>query len=105
MSGWQGSDRKERLPDDWPKLVRQVKNRDGWRCTKRLPSGKRCPRGRTTGHLLQVDHRVRGDDHSLSNLRSLCEEHHGQKSSKEGNDAQRLPPITKRTDPHPGEAL
>lgn len=105
MSGWQGSDRKERLPADWPKLVRQVKNRDGWQCTKRLPSGKRCPRGRATGHRLQVDHKVRGDDHSLKNLRSLCEEHHGQKSSQEGNDAQRLPPTTKRTDPHPGEAL
>ena len=104
MSGWQGSDRKERLPDNWGALVAEIKDRDGWRCRKRLPSGKRCPRGRATGHRLEVDHINRGDDHSPSNLRCLCEEHHAQKSSKEGVFA-RLPKPRKRTERHPGEIV
>ena len=102
MSGWQGSDRKERLPMGWAKIAAKVKARDGYRCTKLLPSGKRCPRGRSTGHRLEVDHKIRGDDHRMENLRTLCEEHHAMKSSREGNQA-RLPPPRKRTERHPGE--
>lgn len=99
---WEGSDRKDRLPADWDERCRTVKDRDGWRCTQRLPSGRRCPRGRATGHRVEVDHRIPGDDHSLSNLRCLCEHHHGKKSSREGLAA-RLPPASKRTETHPGE--
>lgn len=101
---WEGSDRKERLPDDWPERTRRVKDRDGWRCTKILPSGKRCPRGRTSGHQIEVDHKIPNDDHSLSNLQTLCDHHHAQKSAQEGLAAQRLPPVRKRTERHPGEA-
>lgn len=103
MSAWEGSDRRERLPANWPELKLRVKNRDGWRCRKILPSGKRCPRGRATGHRLEVDHKARGDDHSMGNLQSLCEHHHAKKSAQEGNKAHWLPPASKRTEQHPGE--
>lgn len=100
---WEGSDRKERLPDDWEHRKLRVKERDGYRCTKILPSGKRCPRGRATGYKVEVDHKIPNDDHSMSNLACLCEHHHGKKSAQEGRKAQWLPPVRKRTERHPGE--
>lgn len=79
---WEGSDRKDRLPDDWSKLVAEVKRLAKGRCQWRLPSGKRCPRPGT-----DVDHRKPGDDHRLANLQLLCAHHHGKKSSREGRKA------------------
>lgn len=75
---WETSDRRARLPSDWPKLVAQVKKRDGGRCTWKLPSGARCPRVGT-----DVDHRVPGDNHDLRNLQLLCSHHHGKKTARE----------------------
>lgn len=82
--GWLDSDRRERLPSNWPELVRQVRARSGGRCEARLPSGLRCPRRGT-----DADHVIPGDDHRLSNLRDLCEFHHDKKSSREGLQARR----------------
>ena len=78
--GWETSDRRERLPDDWPARRGKVLKRDGNRCVWKLPSGARCPR--TTG--LEVDHIREGDDHSLRNLRTLCHDHHEKKTSYDG---------------------
>lgn len=80
---WEGSDRRERLPSDWPARVQKVKKRDGFQCTSRLPSGKRCPRTKA----LQVDHVTPGDNHNLDNLALICPFHHGKKSSAEGRAA------------------
>lgn len=78
MSNWHTSNRRSRLPKDWTKRVAAVKERDGGRCRQILPSGARCPRpGR------DVDHRERGDNHDLSNLQLLCEEHHRLKTNSE----------------------
>lgn len=83
---WDTSNRKQRLPSNWPALTQKIKKRDGHRCTTKLPkTGKRCPR--TKG--LQVDHIIPGDDHRESNLTTICEHHHGQKSSAEGHAARR----------------
>ena len=85
--GWKGSTRKARLPPDWPRRRAQVLARDNYRCFCGMPA-------------TDVDHVVPGDDHRLSNLRSLCRAHHLQKSSKEGVSARkhrRRPP-----EPHPG---
>lgn len=81
--GWEGSDRKSRLPDDWPLLRRIVIERAGGRCEVIKRNGKRCWDDGT-----DVDHKVAGDDHSLSNLQLLCAWHHARKSSREGNAAQ-----------------
>ncbi len=99
-SGWEGSDRKSRLPENWAELVRKVKARDGNRCTWRLPrSGSRCPRPGT-----EVDHRVPGDDHRMWNLRLLCAFHHAQKSAREGTQAREKLKASGRRPPegHPG---
>lgn len=95
---WETSDRRARLPADWPKLVVKVKERDGGRCTWRLPSGARCPRPGT-----DVDHRNPGDDHSLSNLQLLCKYHHDKKTLREayqGRKKRKLP--RRREERHPG---
>jgi 5-methylcytosine-specific restriction endonuclease McrA len=97
---WDGSDRRSRLPENWPALVAQVKAKALGRCQARLPSGVRCPRKGT-----DVDHIIPGDDHSLKNLRLLCPYHHDKKSSKEGREAQNAIKRSKyrpRED-HPGQ--
>lgn len=97
---WEGSDRGERLPANWPDIVRQIKARDHGRCRWTLPSGVRCPRPGT-----QVDHVQNGDNHAEWNLRLLCEDHHNHKSSKEGLRArQQLKRAGRRpAERHPGD--
>lgn len=80
---WEGSNRRERLPDDWEMIRLVVLERDRWRCTWRLPSGARCPRKAT-----DVDHkRAMEDDNRPEALQSLCAHHHAKKSSVEGRMA------------------
>lgn len=70
--------RKERLPSDWLQRRRAVLSRDGGMCV--VP---KCEAKAT-----EVDHIVHGDDHAMSNLQSLCTEHHRVKTAYEGNWAQ-----------------
>lgn len=79
--GWAGSDRRDRLPSDWPARRAKVLARDGYRCTEQTPQG------RCVARATDVDHVVRGDDHSLANLTSLCSSHHAAKSAREGVEA------------------
>lgn len=99
MAGWNDSDRRSRLPENWPDLVREVKLRAKNRCEWRLPSRSRCPRPGT-----DVDHRIPGDDHSLENLQLLCPVHHGKKSAREGWQAKMARKASGRRPPeaHPG---
>lgn len=79
MSGWTDSNRRGRLPANWPAIREKVLERDGRRCTWRYTDGSRCKEPAT-----DVDHRRRGDNHSMANLRSLCGWHHDKKSAREG---------------------
>lgn len=98
--GWAGSDRRSRLPADWPKRCAQVHKRSGKRCE--FPVGFRlCGKPADGG----VDHIIRGDNHELSNLRDTCQYHHGHKSSQEGNEARAARKALRRKNPpeqHPG---
>lgn len=99
MPGWQGSSRKATLPKDWRKIREQVLNRDRGKCTWRA-GGIKCDRDAN-----QVDHIVPGSDHSLSNLRALCREHHAIKSSSEGGRAKRRVSryrVARPSEQHPG---
>jgi 5-methylcytosine-specific restriction protein A len=83
MAGWNDSDRKQRLPDNWAsEIVPRIKKRDQNRCTWRLPSKARCPRRGT-----DVDHRIPGDDHSDRNLQLLCAHHHRMKTGMDNRRA------------------
>lgn len=104
--GWAGSDRRLRLPTNWPSLVITVKKRAS---TQSHPSGQCEALGSKTGLRCKnagrdVDHIIPGDDHDLSNLRLLCIWHHGKKSSREGNEAQasRRLSATRPPERHPG---
>lgn len=102
MPGWQGSDRRQRLPDDWEKIRKRVLIRDRRRCTWLLDDGVRCGMPAT-----DVDHIKPGDDHGESNLRSLCSDHHQAKSSCEGAAAKaanwrRQDRKYRRVEAHPG---
>lgn len=99
---WEGSDRRERLPANWPSTRRRILRRDGHRCTHTDIYGARCPQPAT-----DVDHLVAGDDHRDLNLGSKCAYHHGKKSGAEGGAARaaairRHDKKFRRSDPHPG---
>lgn len=79
---WQGSNRKARLPEDWARRRMRVLIRDGRQCTHHDIEGVQCLERAT-----DVDHIRPGDDHSETNLRSLCSDHHQTKSSREGGNA------------------
>jgi len=101
MPPWEGSDRRARLPLNWESLRREVLARDGGRC-RWIQDGRRCGAPAT-----DVDHIRPGDDHSLSNLRSLCGPHHQRKSSSEGAFAlarkrKQIHKRFRRDEKHPG---
>jgi 5-methylcytosine-specific restriction protein A len=75
---WTNSTRSRRLPSNWPDIRARVLARDGAICWVCHGPGAD-----------EVDHKVRGDDHSLGNLAPIhqavypfC---HRKKSSAEGN--------------------
>ncbi|WSJ69057.1 HNH endonuclease [Kitasatospora sp. NBC_01302] len=99
---WTTSDRRLRLPPNWPQIRRRVLARDGHRCTATDHYGVRCPEAAT-----DVDHIRPGDDHREANLRSLCGWHHRVKSSREGAAAKaaarrRHDRRFRRAEDHPG---
>lgn len=99
---WNGSDRRDRLPENWPQLRARVLKRDGYRCTAHSTYGDRCEFRAT-----DVDHIRPGDDHRETNLSSLCAWHHARKSGAEGAAAvqrkrARARARFKRSEVHPG---
>lgn len=96
---WHTSDRRSRLPDDWPQLRSQVRKRAGNQCEWVLEGGRRCP---TPGS--DCDHVIPGDDHSMGNLQWLCYPHHKVKTTQDNARAQalRLALRVRPTPPHPG---
>jgi 5-methylcytosine-specific restriction endonuclease McrA len=102
MPGWAGSDRRDRLPDDWEKRRKFVLKRDNNECQAKLRIGGKCRELAT-----DVDHVDPGDDHSPENLQALCDWHHKRKSGLEGAAAVRrkraaIKKKYRRTETHPG---
>ena len=101
LLAWETSDRRQRLPDDWPVRRASVLRRDGYRCVALLADAERCVEAAT-----DVDHIEPGDNHDLTNLQALCHWHHIRKSAREGHAANRARnrPRRRRPDkPHPSE--
>lgn len=101
---WEGSNRRSRLPADWPKIRERVLRRDGYRCRFVDYTGLRCREQAT-----EVDHiEAMKDDHRDEALQSLCERHHASKSGSEGGRASAVQSAVKRKrlrkppEPHPG---
>lgn len=74
---WSTSDRRQRLPADWPKIRRQVKARAGGKCQ----ATQHTPQCNGTG--TDADHIQQGDNHSLDNLQWLSEPCHKAKTARE----------------------
>jgi len=98
---WEGSDRRARLPEDWPKRRAEQLRLDGGRCTWVLGSGARCPRPAT-----DVDHKYEmADRHEVGkDLQSLCGHHHDRKTASAAYrfKAQRKASRLRPAEEHPG---
>ncbi len=71
---WKGSLRNKRLPSNWSSLRTTVLKRDNYICKLQLPG--------CSVKATEVDHRLEGDDHSLSNLQAVCSDCHKVKTNK-----------------------
>lgn len=76
---WAGSNRRARLPKNWPTIRKHVLERDDFSCQFITDSGIKC-----LNRANQVDHIVPNDDDSYTNLRALCEWHHNKVSGRQG---------------------
>lgn len=75
-SGWNGHDRRARLPGDWKARRAKVLSRDKYLC--QIADDKVC-----TGVATEVDHINAGDDHSYRNLQAVCQACHFEKTLAE----------------------
>ena len=95
---WETSDRRGRLPKDWPERVAATKARAAGRCEGISLRGE--PRwhvDKCDGIGTDCDHDRRGDDHALTNLRWLSRECHKAKTQLEKPQRRRPRPT------HPGD--
>jgi 5-methylcytosine-specific restriction endonuclease McrA len=92
--GWSNSQRRERLPSGWAKIRARILARD--------PICKICSvrPSQFCDHIIAM-----ADLNGDADLQGVCGPCHDQKSSREGNEAQRNNPRPGRTRPpeqHPG---
>ena len=92
--GWQNSDRRRRLPPQWARIRAEILARDSTCVLCGVRPSTHC------------DHiKAKTDDHRPEALQGVCGPCHDQKSSAEGNAAQRANPRPGRKRPeerHPG---
>lgn len=101
---WDSSGRRAELPPDWDSLRNQALERDRFLCVwpgRWAPTTRQCKQPAT-----DVDHVRRPvdglDDHSLSNLQSLCSRHHQWKTNQESAAARReVQAKLQHPDPYP----
>lgn len=93
---WDGSNRRDELPPDWPVIRVRILRRDDHQCVARVGPA------RCTEPATDVDHIGAKHDHRDENLRALCSWHHKRRSSAQGNAARRRVPEKRAPEPHPG---
>lgn len=96
MPGWDNSDRRSRLPKDWSTRRTKVLERDHYECRWVIAPNRLCLMKAT-----DVDHIKPGDDHSYTNLQSLCADHHQMKTIAE-RPLRRYYSRKRPTERHPG---
>lgn len=98
IMAWSTSDRRHRLPKDWPAIKARTKARANDRCQ----APRHDPRCDGYGH--DADHIIPGDDHSDHNLQWLNEYCHRAKTSEETAARNRLNAKLRRRpeEDHPG---
>lgn len=95
---WTTSDRRTRLPDDWPVRRGRVKSRAKDRCEARTHA-----RG-CDGIGTECDHIIANDDHSLANLQWLSAPCHKAKTTADNAAARRAREAmrVRPSEAHPG---
>lgn len=95
---WSTSDRKQRLPHDWPKRRAAVKARAKGKCE----ATTHAPKCRGWGS--DADHIIPGDDHSMDNLQWLSGACHWAKTNREtaARNRERKTARYKPSEQHPG---
>lgn len=96
---WTTSDRRFRLPRNWPELKRKVKHRARGLCEAERHHPD------CDGIGTDCDHVVQGDDHSLTNLQWLSAPCHRAKTNDENAARNRANAALRRrpTEQHPGQ--
>lgn len=95
---WSTSDRRERLPDNWPQIRARVKARAKGKC-EATQHAKKC-----NGWGRDADHIVAGDDHSMDNLQWLSYPCHLSKTAREAaaRNRERKAARIRPREQHPG---
>ena len=95
---WSTSDRKQRLPHDWPQVRAAVKARAKGKCQARTHAPK------CRGWGSDADHITPGDDHSMANLQWLSGPCHWAKTNREtaARNRERKTARYKPSEQHPG---
>lgn len=95
---WSTSNRRQRLPKDWPTIrARVIADAHGHcQATTHAPD--------CNGHATDVDHITPGDNHQLSNLQALSAACHRAKTAHESAQRSRARAAMRRrpTETHPG---
>lgn len=76
---WSSSDRRSRLPPDWPRRRARILRRDGYRCQLRYDGCR--------GIATEVDHIDQDDNHADDKLQAVCAPCHAVKTQREAADA------------------
>jgi 5-methylcytosine-specific restriction protein A len=95
---WSTSDRRERLPDNWEAIRRQVKTRAKGKC-QATTHAKGCG-----GWGSDADHIEAGDNHHLDNLQWLSRACHWAKTNREAaaRNTARAAARYRPSEQHPG---
>lgn len=95
---WETSTRRQRLPQDWPAIRVQVRDRARGMCE----AGVHDPE--CDGIGAEADHIRQGDDHSLANLQWLSTPCHRAKTAREAaaRNRARAAARLRPTERHPG---
>lgn len=92
---WASSNRRDRLPPNWPVIRRRIWVRDRGLCQMPVDTGGLCG-----APARDVDHRIRGDNHADANLWCLCGPCHDEKTQAEAQAARVF--TNRPTETHPG---
>ena len=95
MPGWSGSNRRQRLPKDWPQRRAAAKAKADGMCQAKIHEPD------CNGIGSECDHVIAGDNHALNNLQWLSKPCHAAKTLREAqwhNVGRIRPP-----EPHPGQ--
>lgn len=103
MAWTNDSGRTEPLPSNWYTQIQpRILIRDNHVCMYGMLDVDQYALGECNDRATEVDHMHSNTDHSDANLRSLCTDHHAQRTSRQGNAARWRYRAARPRERHPG---